>query len=260
MDEYGKRDCAFFSGGRRNYPDDRGGSATDEYSECRKYFSGEKGRDRMKKTEACVLIVDDNPKNLQVLGTVLKQSGYQIVVAQNGLQALKAVKKIIPDLILLDIMMPEMDGFETCTELKNSPETKDIPIIFLTAKTETEDVVKGFECGAVDYVVKPFNSIELLTRVNTHIELTQQRKLQGVLLMAGTVCHEMNQPLQSIMGFSELLLMEVSPEDPLYDKINKIREQVDKMGKITQKLMKITKYKTKNYLHGHIFDLDGSSE
>ncbi|MGE0084540.1 MAG: response regulator [Desulfococcaceae bacterium] len=212
------------------------------------------------KLEACVLIVDDNPKNLQVLGTVLKQAGYQIVVAQTGIQALKAVQKIVPDLILLDIMMPEMDGFETCRKLKNMQITKDIPIIFLTARTETEDVIRGFESGAVDYVVKPFNSLELLTRVNTHIELTRQRKLQGVLEMAGTVCHEINQPLQSILGYSELLLMEVKPGDPLYDKIAKIRDQIDKMGKITQKLMKITKYKTKNYLHGQIIDIDGASD
>ncbi len=212
------------------------------------------------KSGACVLIVDDNPKNLQVLGTILKQSGYQIVVAQTGVQALKAVQKILPDLILLDIMMPEMDGFETCRKLKTMQETKDIPIIFLTARTETEDVIRGFECGAVDYVVKPFNSLELLTRVNTHIELTRQRKLQGVLEMAGTVCHEINQPLQSILGYSELLLMEVKPGDHLYDKIVKIRDQIDKMGKITQKLMRITRYKTKNYLHGQIIDIDGASE
>ncbi len=116
-----------------------------------------------------ILIVDDTVKNIQVLGTVLKEEGYQINVAQNGQQALDVVGKVHPDLILLDVMMPVMDGFEACKQLKENPETEEIPIIFLTAKVETDDVVKGFELGAVDYVTKPFNTIELLTRVNTHL-------------------------------------------------------------------------------------------
>lgn len=96
---------------------------------------------------------------------------YRISVAKNGREALKVVKDVKPDIILLDVMMPELDGFETCKQLKESEETRDIPVIFLTAKIETEDIVKAFELGAVDYVIKPFNAKELLVRVNTHLSL-----------------------------------------------------------------------------------------
>ena len=98
---------------------------------------------------ARILIVDDTLQNIQVLETILKGKDYQINVAQNGIEALDMVERARPDLILLDVMMPEMDGFETCRRLKNSPDTRDIPIVFLTAKTETDDVVKGLELGGV---------------------------------------------------------------------------------------------------------------
>jgi adenylate cyclase len=128
-----------------------------------------------------ILIVDDTPQNIQVLGTLLRKEAYQINVAQNGLQALGIIEQVKPDLILLDIMMPEMDGFETCKHLKANDETKDIPIIFLTAKVELEDVIHGLELGAVDYVTKPFNATELLRRVESHLELKFSReKLAGL--------------------------------------------------------------------------------
>jgi len=120
-----------------------------------------------------ILIVDDTPIDLQVLSMILSKENYQIGVAMNGKQALDTVEKIYPDLVLLDIMMPEMDGFEVCNTLKRSS-TKDIPVIFLTVKDETEDILKGYEAGAVDYVTKPFNSAELLARVRTHIELKKK--------------------------------------------------------------------------------------
>ncbi len=123
-----------------------------------------------------VLIVDDTPRNIQVLGTILKDQGYQINVAQNGLQALDVVTKVTPDIILLDVMMPELDGFETCKRLKENPDTAEIPVVFLTAKVETEDVVHGFELGAVDYVTKPFNPTELLVRVDTHLTLYKLKR------------------------------------------------------------------------------------
>lgn len=120
---------------------------------------------------ARLLIVDDHPKNIQVVGKILSNKGYRSIIAQSGMEALKAAQQGLPDLILLDVMMPEMDGYETCRQLKALPQTKDIPIIFLTAKTEIEDIVQGFEVGAVDYVNKPFNSQELLARIRTHLEL-----------------------------------------------------------------------------------------
>ncbi|MFC6669964.1 response regulator [Marinobacterium aestuariivivens] len=130
-----------------------------------------------------ILVVDDTPRNIQLIGTLLKQEGYQINVAGNGRQALDIVAHSAPDLILLDVMMPELDGFETCRRLKQDAATRDIPIIFLTARSEADDIVHGFELGAVDYVAKPFNPPELLSRVHTHLALKAAReKLQELSL------------------------------------------------------------------------------
>jgi len=123
-----------------------------------------------------ILVVDDTPANIQVLSATLKAEGYLISVATNGKQALEALERVRPDLILLDVMMPEMDGFETCRRLKTSDPWRHIPVIFLTAKTEVADLVKGFELGAVDYVAKPFNAHELLARVNTHLTIDELRR------------------------------------------------------------------------------------
>lgn len=125
---------------------------------------------------ALVLIVDDTLQNIQVLGSVLRGAGLQVSVAQNGLQALELADKLNPDLILLDVMMPEMDGFAACSELKSKASTRDIPVIFLSAKVQNEDVVRGLELGAVDYITKPFNATELLVRVRNHLERTLGRK------------------------------------------------------------------------------------
>ncbi len=128
-----------------------------------------------KKDRYNILIVDDQLKNIQVLGGILRDQGYQINVAQDGLQALENVKAMTPDLILMDVMMPEMNGYEVCQKLKADKTVNDVPVIFLTAKTETEDIVKGFEVGGVDYVIKPYVPAELLARVKTHLELKNLR-------------------------------------------------------------------------------------
>lgn len=127
--------------------------------------------------KSLVLAVDDNPQNLQFLGKLLSDNGYDMAMAQNGQQALNFVKKHDPDLILLDVMMPEMDGYEVCRALKIDFGSRHIPVIFLTAKTGAEDAVQGFEAGGVDYVTKPFNAPELLARIRTHIELNVLRGL-----------------------------------------------------------------------------------
>ncbi len=131
-----------------------------------------------------ILIVDDTPANIQALAATLKEQGYQISVATNGRQALEVVARVRPDLILLDVMMPEMDGFETCRQLKASNTSRDIPVIFLTARTETADIVKGFELGAFDYVSKPFNAPELLARVNTHLTIDRLHRENERLLLS----------------------------------------------------------------------------
>lgn len=124
-----------------------------------------------------ILIVDDLAENLQVLAGHLTEAGYEVLAANSGARALALVNNRKPDLILLDILMPVMDGFAVCQALKEDPHSADIPVIFITARTETEDVVQGLAAGAVDYVTKPFKSAELLARVKTHIELKSSRDL-----------------------------------------------------------------------------------
>ena len=129
----------------------------------------------MEELEKRILLVDDTPENLDVLSGLLKS--YKKSVAINGIEALKIAQSINkPDLILLDIMMPEMDGYETCKKLKENKLTKNIPVIFMTALSETIDKLKGFELGAVDYVTKPFEPEELLKRIETHLEISRLQK------------------------------------------------------------------------------------
>lgn len=116
-----------------------------------------------------ILIIDDVYANLQLLGNILQEHHFDVSFAMNGKEALKILENITPHLILCDIMMPEMDGIELCKIIKANPQTQNIPFIFLTAKAEIEDVLQGFETGAVDYVTKPFNSIELIARVHVHL-------------------------------------------------------------------------------------------
>lgn len=122
-----------------------------------------------------ILIVDDIGKNIQVLGSILLKEDYAISYATDGQQALEMVETEDYDLILLDIMMPGMDGFEVCQRIKQMPEKKDIPIIYLTARTQKQDIVQGLTAGAVDYITKPFNSTELKARVQTHLALKKAR-------------------------------------------------------------------------------------
>lgn len=122
-----------------------------------------------------VLVVDDTPDNLSLMSGLLKDK-YKVKIANNGERALKVVMTgTLPDIILLDIMMPVMDGYETCRQLKANPETKDVPVIFLTAKAEVEDEIKGFELGAVDYITKPISPPIVLARVHTHLQLKRIR-------------------------------------------------------------------------------------
>jgi DNA-binding response OmpR family regulator len=136
-----------------------------------------------KKHASLILIVDDNPTNLQILGKQLAERGYDLSIAQSGQEALDFVATCHPDLILLDIMMPDMDGYEVCRRLKKDSGTSQIPIIFLTARIDADEIIKGFALGAADYVTKPFHAAELLARINVHLELNT---LRGIL----PVCSE----------------------------------------------------------------------
>ena len=126
-----------------------------------------------------VLVVDDTPDNLGVLFDLLGRAGFEVLIAEDGESALRRVALARPDLILLDVVMPDMDGFVTCERLKQDPVSGDIPVIFMTALTDTIDKVRGFEVGAVDYVTKPFQLEELLARLRTHLTIQNLRvKLQ----------------------------------------------------------------------------------
>ena len=121
-------------------------------------------------THAKILLVDDQPTNLKLLRQALEPAGYNILAAADGERCLVIAKRAIPDLILLDVMMPGIDGFATCRQLKQDPATVQIPVLFITARTETEDVVTGFQAGGTDYILKPFRNEEVLARVQTHLE------------------------------------------------------------------------------------------
>lgn len=137
-----------------------------------------------------ILIVDDNPKIIQVAVNILKVDHYKILVSTSGLNALSKIPSINIDLILLDVLMPEMNGYELFDELKKIEKTKDIPIIFLTALNDSENIIKAFEMGAVDYICKPFNPQELRIRVKTHLKLRKTLKelqRKNILLRERTI-------------------------------------------------------------------------
>lgn len=123
-----------------------------------------------------ILLVDDNPTNLQLLFETLDGRGYKLLIAKDGNAALSIARKACPNLILLDIMMPEIDGYEVCRQLKADPATAEIPVIFLSALTDTKDKVQGLDLGAVDYVTKPFQPDEVIARVNTHLTVYRLKK------------------------------------------------------------------------------------
>ncbi|MDY0274991.1 MAG: SpoIIE family protein phosphatase [Desulfomicrobium sp.] len=125
----------------------------------------------MRDTTPSILIVDDEPLNIRLLDIVLKQNGYQAISATSGAVARDLAKKHMPDLILLDVMMPKEDGYSTCKELKKNPSTADIPVIFISALTDTASKVQGLEAGGVDFISKPFEKAEVLARVKVHLKL-----------------------------------------------------------------------------------------
>ena len=118
-----------------------------------------------------ILIVDDEPLNLELLEQELEELGFEIVTASSGAEAVEAAAAQSPDVILLDILMPGMDGFEVCRQLKATAGLREIPVLFMTALSDTDDKLRAFEAGGVDYIVKPFQSEEVVARVNTHLQL-----------------------------------------------------------------------------------------
>jgi len=215
-----------------------------------------------------ILIAEDDAITLKMLERKLGSWGYEIVSFTDGKAAWEKLQQDDAlNLLLLDWMMPGMDGIEICRKLKRQPKDTPTYIILLTARDQEDDIVAGLDAGADDYITKPFGNNELRSRVNVgrrmialQNELLEKEKLQAVLETAGAVCHEMNQPLQVVSGVAELLLLDVKNTDPHYEKLMTLMEQTERMGEITNKLMKITKYETKKYLKSKIVDIDKASK
>lgn len=153
---------------------------------------------------ALILVVDDQPRNVQLLKALLAKEGFQVISAESGKDALQMVEQHNPDCILLDVMMPEMDGFDVCTRIKAEEGTRDIPIIFLTGETQLQSIKKGFEAGGVDYITKPFNKHELVARVTTHVELRRAQKRHTESLLERTriiniIAQHWHKPLQRLV-------------------------------------------------------------
>ena len=214
-----------------------------------------------------ILIAEDDKTSRTMLTHTLGKFGYDVISACDGKEALEKLQEAdAPKLAILDWMMPEMDGVEVCRRLRLTNSATSIYIILLTTRDGKTDIIKGLEAGADDYIIKPYDSDELRARINVgrriialQAALVEQEKFQGVIEMAGAVCHELNQPMQAISGYSELLLMDVSKDSTQHVNLEKIKSQVDRMGAITKKLMRITKYETMDYLESKIIDIDKAS-
>jgi signal transduction histidine kinase len=198
-----------------------------------------------------ILIVDDNLKNIELAVSLLQDENYEIAIANSGKDALAILEEFKPDLTLLDVMMPEMDGYEVCQRIKSNPNTSETPVIFLTAKTEPDDIVKGFRLGGIDYIKKPFNQDELLMRVRSHINLKKSRELiikqndEKTALLSITA-HDLKNPLQAIWGLLDILELKIDKLDKsdileiLYD----IKLSTKTAIHITKDLLDLHKYES----------------
>ncbi|NQV01857.1 MAG: response regulator, partial [Bacteroidia bacterium] len=200
------------------------------------------------KPDLKVLVVDDNDGNIATLKGLLKYEGYTILTATNGAAALELAESALPDLILLDIKMPVMDGFEVCRRLKSSKETFQIPIIFLTVLSQTSDIVKGLEIGAEDYVSKPFKPAELLARVRVHLQLkaAKDKLKQNNLMLAekndqlsllnatkdkllSIISHDLRAPMGTLKEILDFIMSNYDDLDhqKLHESLGSIRDSIE---------------------------------
>lgn len=191
-----------------------------------------------------ILIVDDNIENLKVVGNILQSEHFNIAVSLNGESAINILLNNDIDLILMDVMMPELDGFETCRRIKRIDTLKEIPLIFLTAKTQTTDILEAFEAGGVDYIFKPFNRLELLARVNTHLDLfLSKRKLKELYknrdMIYSIIAHDIKAPFNKITQFLSMLnggYIECGSAD-YFDLLNLLGSEAQKTNKLIEELI-----------------------
>ena len=202
-----------------------------------------------------ILIAEDDLTSRTMLQAALTKWGNEVLATTDGQAAWSAMQqKNPPQLLILDWMMPGMNGPTLCRKLRDQEGTDALYIILLTSKGELRDVIAGLEIGADDYITKPYANDELRARINVgkrmlelQAKLREKEKLQGVLEMAGAVCHEINQPLQSVNGYAELLMMNISENDPNFRMANNIKDGVKRIGALTHKIMGVSRYRTKGY-------------
>ena len=197
-----------------------------------------------------ILVVDDEPRNLQLLGNLLFQVGYSITLAGNGAQALDAARNAPPDLILMDVMMPAMDGFEVTRRLKQEVGLQEVPVIFLTAKSDSDDVRAGFQAGAVDYVLKPFQAEELLLRIRTHLDLKRAREglaraneelrraNETQARFISMIAHDLRNPFHALRMFPEFVLNYNDTDREMIERLAReaVRE-IDRVGSFFEEMM-----------------------
>lgn len=214
-----------------------------------------------------ILVVDDDQVTVKLLKKFITIKGYRVETGRNGEDCLKKAKELSPDIILLDISMPVMDGIEACKILKKEDSTKDIPVIFVTSHTDDDTLNATFNSGGADYIRKPVNRVELMVRIKSVLtqeklkkELIEKEKLEGVLEMAGAICHEVRQPLQVLYAYMEIIKDATAENMLSNDDIEKIKGQLQRLNEITIKISRIRKYESLDYLEGvKIIDIDKAS-
>lgn len=248
------------------------------------------GRKQKTKSDSqpVVLVVDDNPSNIKVLGYMLMKEGYRIVIAQSGMEALKYVDLNLPDLFLLDIIMPQISGFELCRMLKKKAKTKDIPVIFITALTNTEDKLKAFQIGGEDYITKPFIQEEVIARINLVIEqrrikielqkareelehkveertqevkamqsqLIMKEKMASIGLLAAGIAHELNNPINFVYTNFDTLRENACDLRTLLKKYKKIIEKIEPADALFADLQELNEFEENINLPFILKDLD----
>ncbi|MBF0503585.1 MAG: response regulator [Candidatus Omnitrophica bacterium] len=204
-----------------------------------------------------ILIVDDKKTNREVLKAVLiaADEGYSISEADSGVTALESIERGAPDIILLDVIMPQIDGFEVCRRLKADKKYKSIPILFITAMDHTEDMAKCFALGAADYIVKPIKPEEVKTRVKAHLrikraeeEQLQVSNLETVKNMVVTYNHNMNQPLMAAVAYLEGLLIQIPETDKRHASLLKVKNELGKVMAILKKIQALEQLKRTDYV------------
>jgi CheY-like chemotaxis protein len=212
-----------------------------------------------------VMIVEDDTVSLSIITRILEAAGLICIGVPDGQKCLTQVAQVNPRLILMDINMPSLDGIETCRRLKLDAATRNTPVIFVTGSTDDATLEAAFGAGGSDYVRKPVSRVELMARVRTCLaqqetmqNIAEEEKLKGVLETAGGICHELNQPLQYILGAIQILLMDLDPKESIYQSLDAVRASVEQMGEITRKLTAITYYRSRKYAGGNnIIDIQG---